>query len=411
MELLVDTWLRAATQDSFILRAAAGLDHQTTISSSSSSWKLVLANDVAQVERNSTSTARPTVEISASDDKWEQLLTAETVVPGWQGFGAIKRFNEAFTITADDLVIAQCLPILERLIELTYGHLPTIPAPAVDLDPTQVHGNYSVIKTAYFGENLVYWEPAGRGTPVLFLRTAGANARQYRHQLSDVALAFDRSMFAFDMPGHGHSDMPENWADGKPYELSLEKYLEVCSAFIEQVIGEPVVVVSCSIGAAMFLVIAARQPDLVKCVIALEAPWRSPGRKSTLLRDARVNPSLQQPCLCAGHDGPPCTPSLSRRSLLDLQPRRLRGLCRRPWFLQRAVRWRSHWRRASRHPDPYSTADGRVRLFRLPRKHADPHGANQQRRVQVDAWSWSLPNDRASTVLPPLSGGGAASDR
>jgi len=304
MEQLVDTWLHAATQDAFILRASAGLDHCITIASSNYSWTLVLANDAVQVEKDGSAATRPTVEIRANDQTWEKLLTAETVEPGWQGFGAIKRFNSAFSITGEDFVIAQCLPILERLIELTYGHLPIIPAPAVELDPTQIHGNYSVIKTASSGEHLVYWESAGKGAPVLFLHTAGADARQYRHQLSDVALASDRTLFAFDMPGHGRSDMPQDWVDGKPYELSLVKYLEVCAAFIEQVIGEPVVVAGCSMGAAMSLVIAARRPDLVKGVIALEAPWRSPGRKSPLLRDARVNPSLHNPAYVRGMMGP-----------------------------------------------------------------------------------------------------------
>ena len=54
----------------------------------------------------------------------------------------------------------------------------------------------------------------------------------------------------------------------------------------------------------MSLVIAARRPDLVKGVIALEAPWRSPGRKSPLLRDARVNPSLHNPAYVRGMMGP-----------------------------------------------------------------------------------------------------------
>jgi pimeloyl-ACP methyl ester carboxylesterase len=122
--------------------------------------------------------------------------------------------------------------------------------------------------------------------------------------MSDVEVASEWSMYAFDMPGHGRSSMPTCWAEGAAYSLSLDEYLETCSAFIEQVVGGPAVIMGCSMGAAMSLVLAARRPDLVLGVIALEAPWRAPGRKSPLLADARINASLHNPAYVRGLMGP-----------------------------------------------------------------------------------------------------------
>ncbi|WP_235181273.1 alpha/beta fold hydrolase [Bordetella bronchiseptica] len=77
--------------------------------------------------------------------------------------------------------------------------------------------------------------------------------------------------------------------------LDQQAYLDACVQFLEQVVKAPAIVMGCSMGAAMSLVLGARRPDLVAGVIALEAPWRAPGRRSPLLADARVNAGLHNP--------------------------------------------------------------------------------------------------------------------
>lgn len=300
----IESWLKLCATDAFILRASSGLPHRVAIETNAGNCSLVLSDRVAFVKGHGIVDQPKTIAIRADDSAWSQLLGDGPILPGWQGFGAISRFNTAFSISGEDIVIAQCLPVLERMIELAHGERASLEATMAPLDPTQIQGSYRTLKIANCKDSLVYFEQAGQGIPLVMLHTAGADSRQYRYQISDVGLASEWKMYAFDMPGHGKSEMPQHWEDGEPYRLSLDDYLATCAAFIEQVVGGPAVVMGCSMGAAMSLVLAARRPDLVTGVVALEAPWRAPGRKSALLCDARVNASLHNPAYVRGLMGP-----------------------------------------------------------------------------------------------------------
>jgi len=53
-----------------------------------------------------------------------------------------------------------------------------------------------------------YYEEAGEGIPMVCLHTAGADAREYRHQLSDPDITANFRVIAFDLPWHGKSLPP-----------------------------------------------------------------------------------------------------------------------------------------------------------------------------------------------------------
>ncbi|MGE4278772.1 MAG: alpha/beta fold hydrolase [Magnetospirillum sp.] len=294
MPAAIESWLSRCGQDAVLARCSQGLDVVVEIAAlPAGAWRQVFGNGKGG-----------TIRIAADPDNWKRLLGQATPLPGWQSFGAIIRLNPDFQVTGDTLDIAQSLAALERMIELARPAAPPLPAPVVERDPSQVSGHMRRLVHRDGTAHHLGWQQAGEGSPLLMLHTAGADSRQFAHQLSDIELASRWRMLAFDMPGHGRSGPPPGWQDGEAYRLSLEGYRDWCVAFIEQVVGEPVVVTGCSMGAAMALVLAAHRPDLIKAVIALEAPWRAPGRRSPLLADARINAQLHNPSYVRGLLGP-----------------------------------------------------------------------------------------------------------
>jgi len=234
--------------------------------------------------------------LRADSAAWEQVLTVPPP-PRFQAFTALAIANEAFVVEGDPLRIAQARAVLERLFELVCAS-PVAAAASVARDISQVAGRYHSV-TLDEGACNVFIEQAGKGRPLLFLHTAGADGRQFLGQLSDVALAHDYRMIAPDMPFHGRSLPPATW-QGEPYRLTANRYLGWCSAIIEQVIGEKVIVAGGSMGAAMALLLAAARPDLVTGTIAIEPPFRSKGRRNPFQHHVGVHAGLHNPAFVRG---------------------------------------------------------------------------------------------------------------
>ena len=72
----------------------------------------------------------------------------------------------------------------------------------VRMDP--IVGRFAYIP--YEGtEYRVYFEETGQGIPLVCLHTAGADCREWRHQLCDPDMTRDFRVLAFDLPRHGKS--------------------------------------------------------------------------------------------------------------------------------------------------------------------------------------------------------------
>lgn len=228
------------------------------------------------------------IEVAASEDAWREVL-ADPPPPTYHSFTAWQLANQRFEVAGDPFRIAQARPAMERVVELLIG-ASSMPAQQIERDVSQITGRYHAIRVGKESHE-VYCEEAGTGIPILFLHTAGADGRQFLGQTSDVALARRFHMHALDLPFHGRSLPPHDWS-GAPYQLSSLLYRSWCEAFIEQVIGEPPIIVGCSMGAAMALVMAAECPDLVRGIVALEPPFKSPGRRNPYQNHVGVHGGL-----------------------------------------------------------------------------------------------------------------------
>ena len=115
----------------------------------------------------------------------------------------------------------------------------------------------------------IYVEEAGRGIPLVCLHTAGSDARQFRHLMTDPAVTDHFRVIAFDLPWHGKSNPPVGFRD-REYRLTTELYKETIMAFIDHYDLADAVVMGCSMGGRVVLHLALERADELRAVIALE---------------------------------------------------------------------------------------------------------------------------------------------
>jgi pimeloyl-ACP methyl ester carboxylesterase len=125
--------------------------------------------------------------------------------------------------------------------------------------------------------NRIYFEENGAGIPLVCLHTAGSDARQWRHLLSDAEFTKHFRIIAFDMPWHGKSNPPDS-KYGTEYRLTTASYTETIRAFCKALDLEKPVVMGCSIGGRIVLNLAIDHAKEFRALIGLEAadfqsPW------------------------------------------------------------------------------------------------------------------------------------------
>ena len=104
----------------------------------------------------------------------------------------------------------------------------------------------------------------GKGGPALLVHGLGGSANGYYRLLFALARRFS-VVHAVDLPGHGFSPQPATGA------LQVEALLETLERYAATVVREPALVVGNSLGGAMSLRLATRQPSFVRA-LALVCP-------------------------------------------------------------------------------------------------------------------------------------------
>jgi pimeloyl-ACP methyl ester carboxylesterase len=297
--------LKTALADQEIPRLTAGLSAVVELAAAGQAIRFAVKDGATEIADGS---ADADIRIEAAQAEWAKVISVPPP-PTYHSFTALDLANPAFEVKGEPVVVARCRPLLERVFELIVAVDPMRSTP-VKRDITNVSGRYYPVSINGSTHN-VFVERSGDGAPVLFLHTAGADARQYLGQLSDVELARSYSMWAVDMPFHGRSLPPAEWTGG-PYKLTTDLYLSWCVAIIEQVIKAPAYVVGGSMGAAMAMVLAAKRPDLVKGIVAVEPPFRSTGRRNPFQHHVGVHGALHNASYVRGLMSP-LSPESDRR--------------------------------------------------------------------------------------------------
>lgn len=302
MNVAFKAWLARAAEDLVFASSCRGLDLPLTLRSENQSCTIRLcATPFLEAPTESG------LVLSAPETLWHKVMRP-VPPPGYHSFGALIRNGEALNVTGSAVQQAQALAALERLIELARPTLEPFHGFSFAHDTSSVVGRFQKM-TLDGSEARIHYLEAGQGTPIVFLHTAGADSRQFMHQLADSQLQNSYRLLAFDMPWHGFSSGEDCVEVTAGYTLSEARYLGWVVAFIEEIAQAPVLLVGCSMGASMALTIAAQRPDLLRGVVALEAPLTSPGRKSDLLADARIADSQHNPAYVRAMLGPNCPQS------------------------------------------------------------------------------------------------------
>jgi len=279
-------WMDRVVRDPVIREAAKGVDRSVGFHGATCALGVDLRAEPRLLDHSAAASAD--ILLAASPEAWTDVMRPDPP-PGSHSFGAILRLNDQIAVTGSDIAIAQALACLERIIELARPAPGPLPPPAVERRDESVIGRRRWLDAGGH-RALIHWLEAGDpdATPILFLHTAGADARQFRHQLADPELQAQYRMVAFDLPRHGGSGGFDDHDAPVAHRLTEAEYLAWCTAVLEREIRRPAIIVGCSMGASMALTVTAKRPDLILGCIALEAPLRAPGRRSPMLSHGRV---------------------------------------------------------------------------------------------------------------------------
>lgn len=241
----------------------------------------------------------PALKLRATRQVWHEI-TASMPPVGLHSFTAACRKRTDFEVDGSQLQIAQALHALERLFEILRGQV-VIQNQESYPRLQSITGGYANLMLPNGEAIQIFYERSGdpQAPVLMMLHTAGADARQFHPLLADAELQKNWNMVAFDLPSHGRS-MPLKNALWEDYKLTKQAYVDICQAFIEQIFNKPVVLLGCSMGAAMALKMAAVHPQLIASVVALEAPFRATGRRSPMLAHPQVNQTAHNPSYVRG---------------------------------------------------------------------------------------------------------------
>lgn len=121
-------------------------------------------------------------------------------------------------------------------------------------------GNYVKID----GKDL-YYETNGTGFPVIFLHTAGTDGRIWKHFVELLPEKFQA--IVPDLPGHGKSWPWTNW---RKTRVDVAFYADAVAKLVEALKLEKVIIVGCSIGADISLMLADILEGKAKASVVIE---------------------------------------------------------------------------------------------------------------------------------------------
>jgi pimeloyl-ACP methyl ester carboxylesterase len=147
-----------------------------------------------------------------------------------------------------------------------------VPVPDVDEEYDAIFGRYVWTNTPLWGKSRGFCEYAGSGPEhVLFLHTAGSDSRQYHALMNERHLRQRCTMYTFDLPGHGRSDLGTRQQIGD-FKCDEEAYVDTIKQAIQRLKLHRPIVCGASMPGQVSLAVALRASELaVSGVISCEA--------------------------------------------------------------------------------------------------------------------------------------------
>src|SRR5271166_1284203 len=196
-------------------------------------------------------------------------------------------------VSGDKVKWAQYTPFVERILfclkpERDRGVAPRLPRKSA------IKATYLTID--YGGrEYRIYYEEAGSGIPMVCLHTNGSDSRQYKYMLEDPELQADFRMIAFDMPWCGRSKPPLGHRSER-FQMTVDYYIGIIREFIKALGLDKPVLIGCSLGGDIILVIAGLISEEFRALCCLEgvlgANPKTPPRRAPWTRHMEVDHSM-----------------------------------------------------------------------------------------------------------------------
>ncbi len=222
----------------------------------------------------------PAFTYSLEQEDWNHF-TQEPPPRGYTTAQAIRATKQGANVAGDLTTWAQYSVVVDRLLE-ALRHEAVGPRPPRNADPkalsgrSPIRGGYVVASVGGESKRL-YFEEAGEGPTILCLHTAGADSRQFRYLMEDSELNSRYRFVAFDMPWHGRSEPPADWAE-QTYALTTQDYADTILGFMDAVGIEKPILMGCSMGGAIAIYLASTHGDKFAASLGLEGGLGNPGR-------------------------------------------------------------------------------------------------------------------------------------
>lgn len=222
----------------------------------------------------------PAFTYSLDQEDWDHF-TEEPPPRGYTTAQAIRATKQGANVAGDLTNWAQYSVVLDRVLEALRKEAvgprpPRNPDSKAPSGRSPIRGGYIVVSVG--GESKrIYFEEAGDGPTILCLHTAGADSRQFRHLMEDPDLNSQYRFVAFDMPWHGRSEPPVDWAE-RTYALTTQEYVDMVLGFMDAVGIEKPILMGCSMGGAIAIYLASTHGDKFAAAVGLEGGLGNPGR-------------------------------------------------------------------------------------------------------------------------------------
>jgi pimeloyl-ACP methyl ester carboxylesterase len=223
---------------------------------------------------------------------WAEFSSAKPAPLNNTGQALIAQFGESL-VSGSRITWAQYAPLVERILVCLKPEQPRGQAPAL---PRKSAITASYLTVDYDGrEYRLFYEEAGQGIPMVCLHTAGSDSRQFKYMLEDPELQADFRMVAFDMPWHGRSMPPRGWRSER-YENDVHWYMGIIRAFIQAMEIDKPVLIGCSMGGSISLVMSGVHGAEFRAICALEGTLGgnplAPSRRGAWTRHLEVDHSM-----------------------------------------------------------------------------------------------------------------------